>query len=557
MSDIKKMPKRVKKQSTVTEPKEDLGECLICMSKYTQIIRKKCVCNYCKADSCSKCIERYLLETIQDAHCLHCKVNYSEDMLRDICTTTYLNQTYYKHRQEILINREKANLPGLQHLAIERKRANEITKQVEEISKEIDEIQSMISILNAQYFPVYNQYYEVVEQYHKNKSDEELVKRKKLLRNKLDHFREELDDLDKKKKEKNDYINDLLNTRRIILNGGVKSDENDERKKFIRKCAREGCNGFLSHMWKCGICEYYFCNKCLAEKGPDHDSPHECKKEDLEMAELLKKDTKPCPSCGELITKGIGCDMMWCISCKTPFSWNTGRIITSGTVHNPHYFEWIQRTGGHMPRNPGDIPCGGYPDIRDMRYPIGIRFTVRDKINEFLRICIELADISQRNYRSHLDVNNTNEINIRFLLGEYDEKTWGQKLAAIEKERKRDNEIQEIFGAFRMASVELINRIFQYEGGFQNVPIVDAEKIIEDTHTEITSLIELINTALKRVSISYNMRIVNINKMDKDNSNHPMLRVHYYISTEKFTSEKKNKKAKNIIVEPQSSPTTV
>jgi hypothetical protein len=97
------------------------------MDNYTAIIRKKCVCKYCKADTCSKCIERYLLERHEDAHCLHCRVNYNDAALHEICTKTYIQHVYFKHRQEVLINRERANLPGLQDIAIDerKKRSNE------------------------------------------------------------------------------------------------------------------------------------------------------------------------------------------------------------------------------------------------------------------------------------------------------------------------------------------------------------------------------------------------------------------------------------------------
>ena len=55
------------------------------------------------------------------------------------------------------------------------------------------------------------------------------------------------------------------------------------------------------------------------------------------------------------------CNQMWCVmeGCNTAFDWVSGRIIT-GAVHNPHYYEWLRRTGGQQ-RETGDIPCGGVP----------------------------------------------------------------------------------------------------------------------------------------------------------------------------------------------------
>ena len=74
----------------------------------------------------------------------------------------------------------------------------------------------------------------------------------------------------------------------------------------------------------------------------------------------MKKDTKPCPKCGQLIHKINGCDQMWCPGCKTPFSWRTGEI-ERGHVHNPEYYRWMRETGQNIGRDPLDErfdPCG-------------------------------------------------------------------------------------------------------------------------------------------------------------------------------------------------------
>ena len=125
-------PKRVKK--VVEEPEA----CTVCSDIYTPIIRKKVSCKYCKESSCSKCIEQYLLGRHEDAHCLHCRVNYNNNTLHEICTRTYLQQRYFHHRQEVLINRERANLPGLQQAAIDERKRRDIGNAVSRIHTEID-----------------------------------------------------------------------------------------------------------------------------------------------------------------------------------------------------------------------------------------------------------------------------------------------------------------------------------------------------------------------------------------------------------------------------------
>lgn len=87
-----------------------------------------------------------------------------------------------------------------------------------------------------------------------------------------------------------------------------------ERKLFVRKCPNTDCRGFLSTQWKCNLCERKTCkecNECILE------DEHKCDPSNVETAKLLAKDSKPCPSCGELIFKIEGCFgkdtpvMMW------------------------------------------------------------------------------------------------------------------------------------------------------------------------------------------------------------------------------------------------------
>lgn len=658
-------------------PKNQVVEpelCVVCSDRFTAIVRKKITCKFCQAATCCKCVEQYLLTRHEDAHCLHCRVNYTDATLQEICTKTYLNQMYFKHRQAVLINRERSTLPLLQDSAMRAKRQRDIQVQLQAIHGEIAVIKKEREIHLQDYQRVY------VEYYHNGRNPEHLAE--------MNRLTDLSNECRAAVREKNDLMYMMRWPGRAAghaqAGNAVQEEkkEEEEKKRFVRRCTRATCQGFLSTAWKCGMCEWYSCSKCFAVKGDSHDVAHECKKEDVETAELIKKDCKPCPKCGEFIEKSSGCfaadtpvllwdggvkmsqdiqlgdeltgddgtkrtviatvsgdDMlyevkqetgmsyvvnsnhtlllkirehptqtiveigmqeylalhenskaklvgyradgtmsaidvrefglgayygwtldgnhhfllqdgtsvrncsqMFCISCQTPWDWNTGKIVTSGPIHNPHYYEWMKRTGGAMPRNPADVPCGGFPGAWELvRFPRGMKRNVSNLFYEFHRVCMELQDISTRNYRSHMDQAATTAINIKFLLGDMDEKKWGRLLASTEKKRKRDAEIQEVLGAFRMVAVELINRVQRYYEppmtSFTMLPPPEAEAFIQELHVQIKELLIMIHDALQRVSLSYSYSVPYIhsswNEMEQT--------VYYRVLTKNFTHERKMK----------------
>ena len=134
---------------------------------------------------------------------------------------------------------------------------------------------------------------------------------------------------------------------RMLINQEGEMQAEPQTSRAI-KCPKDDCNGFiLEGKNECGICGVGFCLECNTEIGGD---AHECKKDDLETARLIRQDTRGCPKCSALISKIDGCDQMWCTQCKTAFSWRTGKI-EEGRVHNPHFYEWQRQVfNGDIPR---------------------------------------------------------------------------------------------------------------------------------------------------------------------------------------------------------------
>jgi len=529
--------KQKKQEKREKQEKQEPESCTVCLDDYTAVIRKKVVCKYCKKDACAKCIERYLLERIEDAHCLHCRVNYDDTCLQEICTKTYLQDKYTKHRQEVLVNRERANLPGLQDQAVAERRKRERQRRLQELAQELNALRESRDALLVEYNEAYANYHAI-----RRTSPQDVV----------DQLYQRL----KEAQKKSDAHRLLMNNKEIeytqvyreMRNGDAEEEEKEgengsaaatgEKKKFIRRCTRDGCQGFLSTAWKCALCEHYSCNKCFTPRGEKPDDPHECRKEDVETADLLRKDSKPCPNCGVFITKSEGCQQMFCVSCQTPFDWGTGKVITSGVIHNPHYFEWLRRNGHTNTRNPADVPCGGYPAAWELRrVPRDFHETLKSrcpgtypphldrKFFEFHRLCMEIQDVSTRNWQTHLTQDAGNRINVAFLLGDYDEKRWGQLLAQLERKRKRDREVQEVFAAFRMVAVELINRFQNYRdpvyGAITTAPAEVVAELLLPIYTESAALIDMINDAFRQISIRHRYAVPVIS-MSVSSHNHHM-----------------------------------
>jgi hypothetical protein len=139
--------------------------------------------------------------------------------------------------------------------------------------------------------------------------------------------------------------------------------EKAEVRAFIKPCPAPECKGYLSTAWKCGLCNTWTCPDCHDWKGTcttkdDPDHPHTCDAGKIATAKLIAQESQSCPKCGVNICKISGCDLMFCTSCNTGFNWRTGKIH-QGPVHNPHYFEWLQRSGRTIAQAHGGGAAGG------------------------------------------------------------------------------------------------------------------------------------------------------------------------------------------------------
>jgi len=395
----------------------DCPDCPICCDKYTVQLRKCVACPYCEFSACSICIKKYLTEGLLDAHCMSCRRGWNDEFLDMNFTKAFRTGAYKKHREDVLLEREIAILPTRQPRVEATVKKNQVNKEIETVYKELSDLEKVRS---------------------------EILRRSSNLNRRLARFTAEAEG---------------RAPPAWTLAEGEKPIA-QEKAKFIMKCPDTECRGFLSTAYKCGTCQKWSCSDCLVVKGLEKDTPHTCDPGQKESVALIIKESKPCPKCGERISKIDGCDQMWCIDCHTAFSWATGAIV-NGIVHNPHYYEYLRKQGnGVAPRNAGDVPCGGIPYYRHLDRAVEKCSTDIKRLTERMhRITGEIADLRIPMYQGHFNVNDNGDLGVQYLLKEIDKESMKKELAKRELKRNKHLAIRAILEMFVNTSTMMLNEI--------------------------------------------------------------------------------------------------
>jgi len=405
-------------------------DCVICTDTVNQ--RKFVRCPFCDFQSCVDCVTTFLMgiEDIQP-RCMNnsCKKIWSGDFLASNTPYSFHNKIYRDRRAHLLQERERSMLPGTQQLA---NREMKMAKNREIVKELLDE--------NAML--------------------------KQLIKN------------------NNDRIREL----RLNPQDAGFPEEKEVKNVFTRACPVEDCRGFLSTALKCGTCSIWACKDCHMSKKSKDDHEHKCDPDLVATVKLLADDTKPCPSCTTPIFKISGCDQMYCTSCHTPFSWTSGKI-EKGVIHNPHYYE-AQRAlnGGVVPRNRGDVRCGGIPRIwllEDKLRGSKVNFV---GLSEVHRSINHINHVELPKFRNQLgDVDNS-QLRVDYLLGKIDDKKWKSKLKAKMKKQEKDREINQILSMYTQTVSDIFGNIMQARSN-------DVQNHVNSFYT----LREYTNNALKKI----------------------------------------------------------
>ena len=162
--------------------------------------------------------------------------------------------------------------------------------------------------------------------------------------------------MDAVRKQATSKLNETLKERRELkrlidtnmqrcaeLRNTIRNPHITPNTSYVKHCCLAECNAILDDQLRCTQCGYISCENCLSAYKKDES--HHCSKRAMEDAQSLKKEAKPCPQCSTFISKVEGCDQMWCVECKTAFSWRTGAIMNSESImyENPHRSAFLRQ----------------------------------------------------------------------------------------------------------------------------------------------------------------------------------------------------------------------
>ena len=410
-----------------------MSTCPICIAKYNKSTCAKIVCA-CDSECCRTCAQTYLLSTIQEPHCMQCRNKWSLEFVKQNLGASFVNGALKEHQTKIITEKSLAKREELMPKAIEY-------KNDQNDKKKIAEIKEKMAVLKQQL----NEYQDQIN---------EIENAKRIRNGEEPYYRA-------------GFFRRNHHLLRNDIGGGAAPEpkpkpEPEPKQKFIMPCQNANCNGMLNNKYCCELCDKKTCSKCLEVESEDH----KCNPDSVESAKLLRNSTKPCPKCGTRISKIDGCDQMWCVECKTAFSWNKGTIETT-YIHNPHYFEYMRKNNIEVARNPYDTRIDNHVIRCETRRDRALRFLNRfqtetkRKISEFIRYVnhIQASTIADLNTSIETKTNNVQPIEIRYLIGELTKEELSEKLMANHKYILKDQAFKDIYSAIVMMGDQLCDGI--------------------------------------------------------------------------------------------------
>lgn len=226
----------------------------------------------------------------------------------------------------------------------------------------------------------------------------------------------------------------------------------------------------------------------------------------------------------------MNCDQMFCTNCHTAFSWRTLKINT-GTIHNPHWFEW-QRARGQTPRNPLDVQCGqeithhsvvsyqqayikiiGLKSDRAIVEPTKAFRKLAEteqenvakqalELEEFIRHIIHVHNVSIPRYQTTHTHEHNQQLRIRLLKNLISEEEFKLTIQRIDKADSKKRDILNLLTVFRNGGTDIAYRMID---NIRSGKFFRPEHITK-FHAEFAELNNYINTCLINTNSIYSAK---------------------------------------------------
>lgn len=497
-----------------------MSECPICIETYNKSIKAKICCNNpsCNFHACKTCVRTYLMNSTADLHCMNCRKSWEQAFVILNLNRSWFVNTYTPHHNGLLLERNKSliqeTMPEVDAY-MERKRL-----RIKNAPK-IKEIREQINNKNTELHNI------IVEQRKQEEAARKIY---------FDTLRAIRQETEIKRVDIHTEIYELRESKTELENAcGI---EVGDKKRFIMPCQKAECKGFLSTQYKCGVCETQCCPKCLDVLTDETKADHVCNEDTVKSANHIKSTTRPCPKCGERIYKTEGCNQMWCTVCHCSFDWVTGRI-ENGTVHNPHYFQFLrENNNGVVPRQPGDDPCGNYSillnycvnyigrylysndDRKMMDYESEYHIPAESLCN-FTRMISHFENVEMTNARQILnDCENVTEWRVRWIVKDMSEQHFCSYINEKNKRRLKYTDLLYIYELIVNVGKDIIQGLLMkitdnninidnavLKNKIKNTSIEVYIPLFREAYSEIEKFIKYCNDQFKVISMSHNCSV--------------------------------------------------
>jgi hypothetical protein len=393
--------------------------CTLCTEE--MIDNDRIICPYCSVEICEPCFQYSLTMELRTPHCIYCKKHYTIEFILSNNATKWCKKTFLPYLGNLLLEMEMKKIPQF-----------------------MEHYKMLI-----QWRTLKQEYTLLRKKINKNRGSEEWANQVLTL---------------------NQQIYDLENK---IYSNDMKTSNKKKEKKivFIMPCPMENCKGYISDKYVCQLCDQEICNACHQAKSNSNE--HQCKRDDIKSATIIKESSKPCPNCYVAIFKISGCNQMFCTHCHIVFDWETLEI-DKGAVHNVHYFEWITSTQNNA-LTQESMACGNIEDVyQALKGQIHHLYHKYGKKDDYLFYSFNgyVDNIFFFNRVVHGElipyyngkIENCDKYILKYLDDALSEKSWKQKLISKSLQNEFITHLIQILEVYELVSADFLRQLsFQYE----------------------------------------------------------------------------------------------